>query len=389
MPSKNNNKPFSGNIGEWSEIYVFLKLLADGKLDAADANLNAIPSVYYPIIKILRQEATIKKEFVINGSIKIIDGNSGKIILTIPISDFVQKSQQLFANLKSASGRSFSFPQIETFLKSIDVNSISKKGMKSDIKIVVHDLKTGMTPTLGFSIKSLVGGDSTLFNPAAGTNFIFKLTKPSGLSFNFKKFNIDTFNKTHKTKHSKIALRLAELEQLKFKIKFEQIQSDNLQLNLKLIDSQLPEILAHIVYTKYKTSKSKLTDLISEIKKQNPLGFNTSKGHPFYEYKIRTFLTESALGMTPEAVWTGIYDATGGIIIVKENGDLVCYHIYNKAEFQDYLVNNTKLDQASTSEDEKNPGNSKTVKPKPYKFGWVYEEKGELFIKLNLQIRFF
>jgi hypothetical protein len=46
----------SGNKGEWSEIYVFLKLLAEGKLNAADADLNAISSIYYPIIKILRQE---------------------------------------------------------------------------------------------------------------------------------------------------------------------------------------------------------------------------------------------------------------------------------------------------------------------------------------------
>jgi len=27
------------------------------------------------------------------------------------------------------------------------------------------------------------------------------------------------------------------------------------------------------------------------------------------------------LGMTPSKVWTGIYDATGGYLIVKENGE--------------------------------------------------------------------
>ena len=41
----------SGNKGEWSEIYVFLKLLGEGRLNAADANLIAIPDIYYPIIK--------------------------------------------------------------------------------------------------------------------------------------------------------------------------------------------------------------------------------------------------------------------------------------------------------------------------------------------------
>ena len=38
----------TGNKGEWSEIYVFLKLLADGRLNAADANLNAIPKYLIP-----------------------------------------------------------------------------------------------------------------------------------------------------------------------------------------------------------------------------------------------------------------------------------------------------------------------------------------------------
>ncbi|HQT24705.1 MAG: hypothetical protein B7X86_13615 [Sphingobacteriales bacterium 17-39-43] len=378
-----------GNIGEWSEIYVFLKLLADGRLNAADANLNAIPNVYYPIIKILKQEATTKREFLINGTINIIDGNTNKTLLTVPIADFVHKSQQLLANLKSVSGRSFSFPAIEAFLNSIDVNSlVALKTDKADIRVVIHDFNTGLKPTLGFSVKSLLGGDSTLFNPGAGTNFIFKISMPSGTPFNLNQFNKDTLQLSKQSKNSKISLRLTNLENLKCKIEFYKIQSDNLQLNLTLIDSQLPELLAHLVYTKYKTGKSKLIALLKEIILANPLGFNISKGHPFYEYKIKNFLTENALGMTPETVWTGKYDANGGIIIVKENGDLACYHIYNKNEFQDYLINNTRLEQASTSEDDNNPGFAKTIKPKPYKFGWVYEENGELFIKLNLQIRF-
>lgn len=379
----------TGNKGEWSEIYVFLKLLAEGRLNAADENLNSIPNVFYPIIKILRQETTIKREFVLNGEIKIVDGSNQKTLIKIPVLDFVKKSKQLLMDLKAAKGRSFSFASIEEFLNSIDVKSlVALKTDKADIRIVVHDLNTGLKPTLGFSIKSMLGGDSTLFNPGAGTNFIFKLSKPKGLNFDIKNFNTNTLFQSKDSKGGKIAARLNQLEKLNFKIEFQKIQSNNLQLNLKLIDSQLPEILAHMVYCKYKTGKSKLTDLLSEINLHNPLGFDLSKGHPFYEYKIKNFLSENALGMTPETVWTGTYDATGGIIIVKEDGDLVCYHIYNRNEFQNYLINNTKFEQASTSEDDSNPGHAKTIKPKPYKFGWVYEENNELFIKLNLQIRF-
>ena len=44
----------SGNKGEWSEIYVFLRLLEVGKLYAADADLNKMDDVFYNIINIVR-----------------------------------------------------------------------------------------------------------------------------------------------------------------------------------------------------------------------------------------------------------------------------------------------------------------------------------------------
>ncbi|NLB89535.1 MAG: HpaII family restriction endonuclease, partial [Syntrophomonadaceae bacterium] len=38
----------TGNKGEWSEVYTFFKLLSDGRLYAADADLNKIEDIYYP-----------------------------------------------------------------------------------------------------------------------------------------------------------------------------------------------------------------------------------------------------------------------------------------------------------------------------------------------------
>lgn len=46
----------TGNKGEWSEIYVLLRLLADGKIYAADSELNKLEDIYFPIIKIIREE---------------------------------------------------------------------------------------------------------------------------------------------------------------------------------------------------------------------------------------------------------------------------------------------------------------------------------------------
>lgn len=355
----------TGNKGEWSEIYVFLKLLAEGKLNPADANLNAIPNVYYPIIKILRKENAISREYRINGNIKIFDDNNNEI-LNLPITEFVNRSQHLFNELRKAEGRSFGFEDIEAFLNSIDINSLTAlRTDKSDIKVVVHDLNTGMQPQLGFSIKSMLGGNSTLFNPGNTTNFIYEVLGNGVI-------DIDEINSIEET--PKIANRILALKKRGFEVKFQNIQSTTLQLNLQLIDSDLPQILAELLLVKYSTPGLALVSAtLAQLTVNNPLHFDLSQGHPFYEYKIKNFLTDSALGMTPAKKWTGQYDATGGLIIVKANGELVCYHIYNRNEFQNYLLNNTRFEQASTSR---------------YEFGDLYMESGRVFLKLNLQVRF-
>ena len=99
------------------------------------------------------------------------------------------------------------------------------------------------------------------------------------------------------------------------------------------------------------------------------------------------------MGMTPETPWSDFYDADGGQIVVKKDGDIVCYHIYELNRFRQYLLNATRIEQPSTGEDENNPVHirldPKTGKPKkPYLFGWLYQENGNYFLKINLQVRF-
>jgi type II restriction enzyme len=123
----------------------------------------------------------------------------------------------------------------------------------------------------------------------------------------------------------------------------------------------------------YSTKYSKLSDLSDELTKNNPLNFDLNHNHGFYEYKLKKFLTDVAVGMMPSKVWNGVYDATGGYLIVKENGEVLAYHLFNRNEFEDYLFLNTKLETASTTR---------------HDFGKVYLKDNDCFINLNLQIRF-
>lgn len=355
----------TGNKGEWSEIYTLFKLLGEKELHPGDENVEKVPDVIYPILRILRTESNGSFEYSIKDDIVLISGNEE--VLRIPISEFKKNSILLLETIKSSKERTFSIPVIEKFMQSINCISLKAgSSSKTDISIVVHDQRTGQQPTLGFSIKSQLGNPSTLLNAGKTTNFIYKITGLSLAKNEVAKINkIDT--------KSKIKDRIQYIADKGGAFEFLKTEKQIFENNLVLIDSSLPKITAEIVFLFFSSNYSKLKDLVSELEFNNPLNFDISNEHKFYNYKIKRFLTDVALGMMPSQVWTGEYDATGGYLIVKDDGEILCYHIYNRNEFEDYLINNTKLDTASSSR---------------HDFGQVYENNGDLFLKLNLQIRF-
>lgn len=357
----------TGNKGEWSEIYTFLKLLADGKLYAADSDLNKIDNIYYPILKVLRKQVEGNWNYIRNGDIKVVNSSDNSLALKLPVSAFVEYSELLYKIIINSNSKSaFCAPEIERFLNSINCTTLkSPSTNKADIILVVHDQFTGFNPTLGFSIKSRIGGASTLLNAGSSTNFIYKIRNKTYSDSIIRQINsIET--------RSKYRDRISAILTSGGKFKFEEMQNEVFKLNLQVIDTSMPIILSSMLLNYYKGNGSSMIDLLKIIEQENPCNFNLNYNHTFYEYKVKSLLTDIALGMTPAKVWQGHYDANGGYIVVKENGEVLCYHIYNRNEFQDYLLKNTKLDTPSHR----------------YRFGELYKEGNCLYMKLNLQIRF-
>lgn len=355
----------TGNKGEWSEVYTLLKIIADERLYAGDKNLNKIEGLIFPIVKVLRTESNGTYEFSYDNTLVLV--RNGLIEYRIPISDFHKQASSLLSHLKTATGSSFSHEETEKFINSFDCHSLkASSSVKSDIQVVIHDLRTGVNPLLGFSIKSQLGGASTLLNAGKTTNFVYKISNTALSDSDITEIN------TISTK-SKIMDRINSIRSKNGILEFQHLESFVFGNNLTLVDSALPAILSDILLLYYTSKHTTVKDLVEQITKSNPLKFDTSTKHPFYSYKIKRFLTDIALGMMPSKVWTGELDATGGYLIVKEDGDILCYHIYNRNEFEDYLLNNTKLETASSSR---------------HGFGIVYKQNGELLFNLNLQIRF-
>ena len=93
----------TGNKGEWSEIYVFLRLLEVGKLYAADAELNKIDDVFYNIINIVRTENIGVLEFRVNrteGRISVYNTETEKTLIDIPSDDFARAADKLYKEIE-------------------------------------------------------------------------------------------------------------------------------------------------------------------------------------------------------------------------------------------------------------------------------------------------
>jgi type II restriction enzyme len=96
--------------------------------------------------------------------------------------------------------------------------------------------------------------------------------------------------------------------------------------------------------------------------------------YELYEYKVKKLLEATALGMVPSKAWKGIEEANGGFIIVKPEGEIVTFLIYDRNIFLDYLFNSTIFETPSTH---RNP------------CAKLYStEDGGIAFKLPLQIRF-
>ena len=354
----------AGNKGEWSEIYALFKLLGDKQLFTGDADFNKVEEIFYPIIKIIRNESGGNFEYQLDGDLVIING--GIETLRIPVITFSQQAVKLLAKIKGSTG-SFSIPEVEAFMTSINCQSLKAKATsKTDIRIVIHDQRINQNAELGFSIKSQLGGDATLLNAGRTTNFIYKIE-----NFNPTPTQIKTINEIET--RSKIKDRIEQINDLGGNLNYVTLENDIFKNNLVLIDSLLPNILSEILKSFFTSNLNSVKHLSDNVNAINPLKYDNQFAHTFYEYKIKRFLTDVALGMMPSKVWTGIYDATGGYLVVKENGEILCYHIYNRNQFEDYLFVNTKLETASSTRHE---------------FGKVYQQNGEFYFKLNLQIRF-
>ncbi len=357
----------TGNKGEWSEIYTLLKLIADGEMLKGNSQLTPIPGERYKVIALERHEATTGvTSYMINGDdVAICNAKESK---TCNRETFKTEATRLLEIIKSKSA-TFDIPRIEAFMNEILTFSIKAKSQdKTDIKVEIIDHRTNISHARGFSIKSQLGSPSTLLNASGHTLFDYKI---DGLSESDKtKINSISGNRCVQKRVSKIEKLQSSGE---LSIHDGRARSEIFMHNLVLLDDALPDILASLIYNGYKHRKSQLNELLPHVVNDNIRDYQFSDNSTVYSQKIKRLLVASALGMKPASIWEGQYDASGGYLIVLNDGNIISYHIYDKEDFENYLFYNTRLD---------------TPSPKRYHSGEITTADGCHYMQLGLQIRF-
>jgi hpaII restriction endonuclease len=337
---------FKGNKWVWSEVYALLRIFADEKIYATDSET---------------------KEYTAGEIVSIyINGSKVK---ELPATEFESESVNLLNEINSKdSYGAFSVESTQNFSDKILCYKLFAPAIdKNDIMVKITDVDTVYSPTICSLIKSELGSYSTLLNAGKTTNFIYKIVQnhPDLIRETNGIYKVSG-GKNHTDVRGLINKIIEENGTLEYRKMNNQIFEDN----LILIDSNMDRIIAETLLYFYKDVISNCNEMVEKLEQENPLNYANVNA---YRYKFKKFLTAVVLGMKPATVWDGLDEAKGGYIVVTKEGNVLLYHIYNRNYVEEYLLNNTKYEIASTPR---------------HDFGEVYSENGEDFIKLNLQVRF-
>lgn len=360
LTPKNINLKSTKNKGEWTELLVFIKLLLDKKLSLSDEKLNA-NSNSLKINKVTTHNLDI--EFLLsNLSTITIKNKEDKTERNVNISEIINTDiiNLLVSKIKDSS-QTFEIPEFNIIQDTLGFNVIKggNSNQKADILLDIENEQI-QKENEGFGIKSYLGSKPTLLNASGNTNFIFKI---NGLN----KTYIDEINAIDTA--TKLKDRLNKIEELGGRFEYIGAERDTMDFNLQMVDSEMPKLIGQILLCFYKERTSSLVDICNKL-----LGDTTENDkRTLLITKVKKLLVDILLGFFAGTKWNGSYEANG-TIVMKNNGDCVGFHIIELDNLKNYLFENIKLDTPSTTR---------------HRFGKLYLEKdGELYFKLNLQLRF-
>ena len=350
----------SKNVGEWSEVYALAYLLSNGGGFGADDRQEVNHDLFYKVLAALFKREVDGSDLTYTVKDKDINISvDARLIGSVSRTKLAKLAKELHSQLLIPHvGRAFALPKGDEVLKTLmKTNASTSSSSYSDIFLKIEDIRTETpTPFIGFSIKSQLNAKSTLLNATAATNFKYEIVpRRRSVKGPIPKFGLS------------LKPDMQKLVDLGYKLKFIKILNSTHQNNMDLVDSNLAGYMANLLFETTQHTNNHFSNIAETV--YPPM--NTA--NKAVQLKLKQYLGYVMLGMTPTTPWSGQPNDFGGLILVKQTGDVLFYYLYNMADFQNFLYQNLKFEYGSRSR---------------HKFGTPYREGGKTFINLNLQLRF-
>ncbi|MBO4326198.1 MAG: HpaII family restriction endonuclease [Clostridia bacterium] len=376
-PRRNND---SGNKGEWSELFAALQIVGEKRLYIADNNGQKNPSEWLEVIELIRHET---KERIVTykyneNNVDVIVLVNNVYIISVPANAFLHVAEQLAAEIRDGHGRAFTVSDtIISFLRRIEIRRKKANSKdKSDVFLSLNDPRAGIERRhIGFSIKSALGKDPTLFNTGKSSAFIYKLS-------NMNDELMAQINNLNNNKgKAAVQARCDELLRNKCDPVFFDLPVGAkagckvFKENLDLLDQRLILVFERLLSNHY-FRHERQTDLVPIMKRiieENPC--SVTRPEIKYPYMMKSFVYAAYCGLTASTLWDGRSQVNGGFIKVTSTGDVIAHYALESEAFKSYLYNNCYFEEPGTDE-------------KHGYYASVYKENGEYYFRLNFQIRY-
>lgn len=368
------------NKGEWSEPYVALRILGEGKLYLADDLGNRNLTEWMDILALIRHETRqrIVQYRYQDNNVDIAVYVNDEYCLSVPALDFLTMADELEKEIRQSKGRTFNVTNLITdFLSKVEMHHIKAASInKSDVFLSIRDPRAGVVRNrIGFSIKSDLGKDPTLFNTAKASAFIYKLTNMNDVLMNDINAMVD------RKGHVAVQDRCERLLNSGCNPVFhdfpiaDRAKCKAFKENLDLIDPRLIVAMERLLWKHFfeRVGEVDFSPLINMLVDNNPC--ELSRPEVKYPFMFKSFLYAAYCGMTASTLWNGNSQVNGGLIKVTGTGDVVAYYALESDSFKTYLLNNCYLEFPDTDYSHGN-------------YGYVYKEDGEYYFRLNFQIRY-
>ena len=376
------------NIGEWSEMYIFFKLMSDRKVYVADKDMNRLKDVFLNIISIIREENKGKEYRYFTGDVVKITLN-GEEVATVDSFRFTDNAKKVWDMIISKKDTTFSNQEVIDFLSSIFIQNISSPAQKkseffggtADIVLNTMDYRSGVNQIMGFSCKSDIDAAATLFNASGdNTNFEYEIVG----DFDDEKMNAfnGMFHEVTKKGVTKYEVatgdRMRYLKECGVDLRFVNPVKDVARQNLvRCGGMEMPKILGGMLkyyYFECGAASVGVEDAIKYLADTDYVGYGFDDLYDTYRVKIANLLYAMFTGLRFSKPWSGRSDVSGGYIVVKRDGDVVAFHSCIADEFKDFLIDKLKFEGPSCSR---------------HKYMEIYKKNdGKYYLKLALQFRF-